>query len=328
MRRAASPRAAACGYEKHVERGLAFFTFAFLLFFLVQPLFALLNINKPAGVTSRDVVNHVQRIVRPAKVGHAGTLDPLARGVLVVCLGPATRLIEYVQRMPKRYTGTFLLGRSSDTDDIEGEVVELDNPSQPTRAQIEAVLPELTGEIDQQPPIYSALKIAGKRAYDLARRGEAVELASRKVQVHELRVVDYRYPELRLDVACGSGTYIRALGRDLAALLGTAAVMSDLVRTAIGDFHVADAVSLDAINAETIAAALLPPTRAVSLLPSIDLTADEGSRVANGQTIPNRWQRSEKEIVAFAPDGRLAAVLVPRNPQQLRPLRNFLQAGQ
>src|SRR5437868_5550844 len=139
-------------------------------------MFALLNVNKPAGITSRDVVNRLQRLVRPAKVGHAGTLDPLATGVLVVCLGQATRLIEYVQQMPKTYHGTFLLGRESDTEDIEGDVKELPNAPRPSRAEIDAALPQFVGRIEQRPPAYSALKVGGERAYDKARRGEAVVL--------------------------------------------------------------------------------------------------------------------------------------------------------
>ena len=136
-------------------------------------LFGLLNVNKPAGVTSRDVVNRVQRLVRPERVGHAGTLDPLATGVLVVCLGPATRLVEYLQRLRKRYRAAFLLGRTSDTEDIEGQVVELAAPPRPTPAQIAAVLPRFLGQIEQVPPAFSALKLAGRRAYELARAGAA-----------------------------------------------------------------------------------------------------------------------------------------------------------
>src|SRR5687768_4447654 len=127
----------------------------------------LLNLNKPAGVTSRDVVNQIQRLVRPAKVGHAGTLDPLATGVLVVCIGNATRLIEYVQRMPKSYRAAFILGRSSDTDDIEGNVLEVADAPQPSIETLTSVLPRFIGEISQRPPAFSAIKVQGRRAYDL-----------------------------------------------------------------------------------------------------------------------------------------------------------------
>src|ERR1700675_4796880 len=144
-------------------------------------LFGLLNVNKPSGVTSRRVVDQVKRLVKPAKVGHAGTLDPLASGVLVIGIGQATRLVEYVQQMPKRYRATFLLGRSSDTEDSDGVVTTLPNAPQPSRAGIERALAGMTGEIEQRPPNYSALKISGRRAYALARAGETVDLSSRKI---------------------------------------------------------------------------------------------------------------------------------------------------
>lgn len=275
-------------------------------------MFALLNIHKPAGMTSRDVVNHVQRLVRPVKVGHAGTLDPLATGVLVVCLGQATRLTEYVQQMPKRYHGTFLLGRESNTEDVEGNVVELDNPPRPTREQIEAVLPQFIGEIEQRPPAYSALKVGGRRAYDLARRGEQVELAPRKINVNAIRIVGYEYPELQLDIECGSGTYVRSLGRDLAAALGTGAVMSALVRTAIGDFRLADACRLAELSAGTIGTHLLPPSRAVALLPSVKVTADEITHLRQGKTMENRFDTTAAEIAALDESGQLVAIVEPR----------------
>ncbi len=148
----------------------------------------LLNLNKSSGMTSRRAVDIVQRLVRPAKAGHAGTLDPLASGVLVVCVGAATRLIEYVQQMPKHYTGTFLLGRHSPTEDIEGEVTLLDNPPVPSLDAILAAACTLTGTIQQRPPDFSALKVQGRRAYDLARRGETVDLQPRTIVVHSIAV--------------------------------------------------------------------------------------------------------------------------------------------
>src|SRR3569623_809810 len=146
-----------------------------------EALSGVINLNKPSGITSRQAVDVVKRLVRPAKTGHAGTLDPLASGVLIVCVGAATRLIEYVQRMPKRYTGTFLLGRSSPTEDIEGEVSELAGAPQPSLGEIIAAAGRLTGEIMQRPPAYSALKVAGRRAYDLARAGHEVDLQPRPI---------------------------------------------------------------------------------------------------------------------------------------------------
>ncbi len=272
----------------------------------------LVNCNKPCGLTSRDVVNRVQRIVRPAKVGHAGTLDPLASGVLVVCLGGATRLIEYVQRMPKRYRGVFLLGRSSPSDDTELEPTLLDNPPEPSRQEIAGVLPSFLGKISQRPPLYSAIKIAGQKAYDIARRGESVELAAREIEIHALEIIAYDYPRLELDITCGSGTYVRALGRDLAERLGTAAVMSGLVRTAIGGFRLEEAIEVEGLTAERLAASLLPAERAIEGLPKVVLDAAQVEEIRHGRTIPLALPEEGDELAALAPEGTLVGLLVPR----------------
>ncbi len=286
-------------------------------------MFGLLNVNKPSGMTSRDVVNRIQRLVRPDKIGHAGTLDPLATGVLVLCVGQATRLIEYVQRMPKRYTGTFLLGRRSDTEDVEGDVVELADAPQPARKQIEQTLPQFVGEIQQRPPAFSALKVRGKRAYRLAREGVSVELESRTVTIHALTLVNYEYPQLMLDVTCGSGTYIRSLGRDIAESLGTAAVMSALVRTAVGPFALQDACELDDVTGETINEHVLPATRAVGHLLSIVLDDEQIGHLAAGMSLKNESGEAAEEIAVVDHIGRLVAIAGSPHGRRLRPLRNF-----
>jgi len=288
--------------------------------------FGLLVVNKPAGVTSRDVVNRVQRLVRPHKVGHAGTLDPLATGVLVIAIGPATRLVEYVQRMPKSYRATFLLGRASDTEDVDGEVRELANPPQPTAEQIEAALAQFQGRIEQVPPAYSALKVAGQRAYTIARRGEAVELAARPVEIHSLDLVSYSYPLLTLLVRCGGGTYIRSLGRDLARSLGTDAVMSALVREAIGPFMLADAIDADDQGAATVAECLVPPLMALGDLPRCEVTSSEVGQLAKGQPILNRWNTQIEEAAAVDGEGNLVAVVVASGRGELRVTKGFRSA--
>lgn len=272
----------------------------------------LLNLHKPAGPTSRDVVNRVQRLVYPAKAGHAGTLDPLASGVLVVGVGPATRLIQYVQQMPKRYRGTFLLGRTSPSDDIEIEPTLLDHPPEPSREAIAAALPRFLGTISQRPPRYSAVKVAGQKAYAKARRGEEVELAPRPVTIHSLEVVEYDYPRLVLDIECGSGTYIRSLGRDLAEELGTAAVMSELVRTAIGHFSLADALPLDDVTPERMTERLHPPGAAVHHLPRVTLDDAQQVEIVHGRTIACDAPPGADEVAAFDPRGNLVALLGPR----------------
>jgi tRNA pseudouridine55 synthase len=283
----------------------------------------ILNVNKPAGITSRDAVDMVLRLARPAKVGHAGTLDPLATGVLLVCVGSATRLIEYVQRMPKSYTGTFLLGRSSATEDIDGPVTLLVDPPIPSRAQIEDAAGRFVGSLLQRPPVFSALKIAGQRAYDLARRGKTVELTPRPIEVHRLKVVRYDYPELVLEIACGSGTYVRSLGRDLAASLGTAAVMSSLARTAIGPWLIEAAVDPRLLTASDWRSRLEPLRQAVSSLPHCELSTEEISRIRKGLFLSLAVPAEADEVAAIDPRGELVAILVRRGSGQWGAAKNF-----
>ncbi len=284
--------------------------------------FGLLNINKPSGMTSRRVVDVVQRLVRPAKAGHAGTLDPLASGVVVVCLGAATRLIEYVQRMPKRYTGTFLLGRESPTEDIDGPVTELAGAPRPTLDDLARAAAALTGPIQQRPPAFSALKLAGRRAYDLARAGKEVVLPPRPVMVYRLAITRYEYPEMDLDVQCGAGTYIRSLGRDLAERIGTAAVMAALTRTAVGSFRIDGACALDELTGQTLPERILPALAAVESLPTVSLADEEAARIKNGLAVEKSAPPGE-EFAAVDGSGRLVAILVRRPDGRLGPSRNF-----
>jgi len=287
-------------------------------------MFGILNLNKPIGWTSRDAVNRVQRLVRPAKAGHAGTLDPLATGVLVVCIGPATRLISYVQKMPKVYQATFLLGRTSDSDDTETEVQELASPPQPSLVEIESKLPEFLGTIKQRPPAYSALKVNGRRAYQLAREGKEVQLEPRPVEIYELSVTGYDYPELKINLRCGSGTYVRSLGRDLAEALGTAAVMSALTRTSIGDFHTAEGLDADRLTEEELASHLQPASLVVGHLPRITLSPKQLAEIRHGRRIA--WTsslNSAPEIAAFDETGNLVAMVREKESGVLGPVRNF-----
>ncbi len=294
-------------------------------------MFGILNLNKPAGWTSRDVVNRVQRLVRPTKVGHAGTLDPLATGVLVVCLGPATRLIPYVQEMPKVYQATFLLGCTSDSDDTETEVRPLTNPLQPTRAEINQKLPDFLGRISQRPPAYSAIKIQGQRAYKLARRGQLVKLQARPVEIYGLEITAYSYPTLKMTIRCGTGTYVRSLGRDLAQSLGTAAVMSALTRTAIGEFLAKDAGAVEPLNELDIASRLHPASCAVNHLPQVTLDAKQIEEIRHGRMV-QAFSRSVKEpppleVAAMDENGQLVAILREKQAGMLGPVRNFPSSG-
>jgi len=224
----------------------------------------LLCLNKPAGLTSRDVVNRIQRVLRPAKVGHAGTLDPLATGVLLVAVGPATKLISHLQNTEKIYQSTFLLGQSSDTDDVTGSVQHHEVPSMlPTHEQMHSALLQFTGEIRQHPPAYSAVHIKGRRAYDLARSGKAVIPDAKTVVIHEIEVLRWEWPELQLRIRCGSGTYIRSIARDLGNTLGCGALMSRLERTAVGPFSIEQSLSCEEPDRDSLVQQLIPVVRLI-----------------------------------------------------------------
>ena len=227
----------------------------------------LLNINKPEGMSSREVVDLVGSTARTRRVGHAGTLDPLATGVLVICLNWATRLVPFVQQLPKLYRAEFLLGQTSDTDDITGKVEQMPAVTRPAREEVERRLRGFVGRIQQVPPAHSAVHVGGRRAYELARQGEAVELAPRTVEVYRIELIEFDFPRVTVDIECGSGTYVRSIGRDLGQALGCGALMSALERRAIGRFRVEDAVLPAALRRDDFLSHLLPPITAVQHLP-------------------------------------------------------------
>ena len=217
-----------------------------------------LVVDKPAGMTSRDVVNRVQFwFPRRTKIGHTGTLDPLATGVLVLCIGAATKLADRVQAMAKQYETRIRLGATSNTDDADGAVVGSIEPVVPTIAAVEAALPAFVGAILQLPPQFSALKVQGQRAYDLARRGTEVALQPRPVRVDSVLLQGYEWPWLDLRIDCGKGTYIRSIARDLGAVLGVGGLVQTLRRTRVGPFAAERGIKLDA-PAHEAKAALLP----------------------------------------------------------------------
>lgn len=291
-----------------------------------MPPSGILNLHKPAGISSRLGVDLVQRVSGCRRAGHAGTLDPLASGVLVVCVGQATRLVEYVQQMPKRYVGTFLLGRASPTEDTEGEITLLVDPPVPSLEQLRAAAQRLAGPILQRPPAFSALNVAGRRAYELARRGVPVELPPRPVTIQRFEVVDYFYPELRVQIECSSGTYVRSLGRDLAESLGTAAVMSDLVRTAVGSFTLDKAVRPEQMKPENWRDFLLPLRQAVEALPVLELSDEQAVAIRLGQKIPYAPLPSAT-VAAVDRQGKLVAMLVAKDADRLGPTRVFHEEG-
>jgi tRNA pseudouridine55 synthase len=271
----------------------------------------ILNLNKPSGPTSRDVVDRVARLVRKTKVGHAGTLDPLATGVLVVAVGAATRLIEYVQRMPKTYRTVIRLGARSDTLDALGRVTEVENPPVPVEDQIRAALAQQVGTILQRPPEFSALRVGGRRAYDLARAGQEVELAARPIRVDRIEMIDYAWPTLTLEIDCGGGTYIRSIARDLGEALGCGGLIEVLTRTRIGPFSIAEAIDPGSLTAETLSAALRPSDQAVAGLPRFELDETQAGAVRRGQAVrigAGGGSALEGEVALIGPDGKLVAI--------------------
>jgi tRNA pseudouridine55 synthase len=199
---------------------------------------------KPKGPTSHDMVDRVRRATGERRVGHAGTLDPLAEGVLVIATGKSTKLLNSIVNKEKEYIATIKLGEWSATDDAEGAKTTVDSQSQPTTADILKAIPAFVGEIDQVPPAYSAVKVAGKRAYKAARRGEVPELKPRRVLVKELKLMSYEWPYLKIKAVTGSGVYIRSLARDIGRTLGTGGYIAALERVRIGDFRKSDCIPI------------------------------------------------------------------------------------
>jgi tRNA pseudouridine55 synthase len=292
----------------------------------------LLVLDKPPGLTSRDAVDRALGWFPPGtRAGHTGTLDPLATGVLVLCIGSATRLTEYVQEMPKVYRTTLRLGARSDTDDADGTITPVDDTVSPSKETVERTLQEFVGTLEQVPPAFSAAKVTGRRAYDLARRGAEVSLRARQVHVYGIQMLAYNYPHLELEIHCGKGTYIRSLARDLGERLGCGAYVEVLRRTSVGPFRDTGALSLDA-DAATARARLLPIAAALAGLPRYTADEREAARLRQGQAIPCRNQpvpASESEEVAiFDAAGNLVAIAgVDLGRRLLRPAKVFSLSG-
>ena len=226
-----------------------------------------INVLKPTGLSSHDVVDIVRRIFKQKRVGHAGTLDPAAAGILPVALGRAARLVEYMEGADKSYRAEIAFGYATDTGDVYGEVIEsVENPVLPSEEELRSVLLRFVGEIEQTPPAYSAIKVGGQRAYDLARQGAAVEMRARTVRIDQLELVhaDAAHARILVDVDCAKGTYIRALCTDIGAALGLPATMRFLLRTRVGGFVLADSYTLEEL-AEVRETALCAPDTALDL---------------------------------------------------------------
>lgn len=249
-----------------------------------------LNLNKPFDWTSHDCVARVRKLLRLKRVGHAGTLDPAATGVLPIALGKATRLLQYLSEN-KAYKATIRLGVRTTTDDLQGEIITSQTCSGLSFADIKTALSQFEGKIQQIPPNYSAIQVDGKRLYDLARRGETVEVPARTVEVFQIEILDWRegdFPELDVAIACGAGTYIRAIARDLGAVLTTGGTLTALTRTQSSGFNLADSLSLTDLEAQLQAGTFQPtiPDAALQHLPFVTLSAISAQKWCQGQQIP------------------------------------------
>lgn len=291
-----------------------------------------LNIDKPRGITSHDVVNRVRRAARAAfgvklKVGHAGTLDPMATGVLIVCLGAATRLSEYVMASRKQYAARVKLGESTDTYDADGSITAQRDAAHLTRADVEAAFAPFLGDILQMPPMYSAIKQDGRKLYDLARQGVTVERAARPVTIESLTLRAWQPPEFEIDVVCSAGTYIRSLAHDIGEALGVGAHLTALTRTHSGAFALADALSLDALDSalpDAWAGWVMPPQIALADWPQITLDADALAFIRQGRAVPMQVPADEGVLAAAFDDAANLAALVRAQGGLWQPYKVFI----
>jgi tRNA pseudouridine55 synthase len=278
------------------------------------PIHGWINLDKPVGPTSTQAIGRVRRLTQAAKIGHAGTLDPLASGVLPIALGDATKTVPYVMDARKLYRFTVRWGEATATDDAEGEVTQ-HSTRRPSSAEITAALPRFTGTIQQTPPAFSAIKIDGERAYALARAGAAVELAPRPIDIHRLELVETPDSDHAVfDVETGKGAYVRALARDLALALGTCGHLSALRRMAVGRFTVENAVALDfdapLSDIAPLIEHVMPIETALDDIPALALTADEAQRLRQGQTVGLFTHHHRNWLADLIAEGREGGIVL------------------
>ena len=287
----------------------------------------ILPLWKEKGMTSHDCVFKLRKILGTKKVGHTGTLDPSVEGVLPICIGQATKVAEYVTDSGKEYVAVVSIGKATETEDADGEVVASDGTlKQISREQIEEALAQLTGEIVQIPPMYSAVKVNGRKLYEYARKGIEVERPERKVMIHEIELLDavqlYEGEEVtfRIRVACGKGTYIRTLAVQIGELLGYPAHMASLVRTASGTYRQADCWTLDEVRAlqeaGEITVIMRPLEDALTDFSSVEIAEDLYEKVANGQVLPEHPLLQSEESIVFTKANKAIAVY-KRHPSKL-----------
>lgn len=265
-----------------------------------------INLDKPKGITSQDAVTRVKRILKVKKAGHAGTLDPIATGVLIVCTGEATKIAGYLAGLEKQYVATLKLGERTDTLDAEGKVLWRAEEVSVTAGDIEGVLGRFRGEISQTPPMYSALKVSGKPLYELARKGLTVERQPRTVHISGLSLLEFSSPFVTLDIVCSKGTYIRSLAEDIGLALGTGAHVTELRRLRIGDFTAHDAARLEELPGKP--SALRSIDSALGHLGEVLLNEREFRLASHGAAIERGGLKSGLRLRLKGPDGKLFAL--------------------
>ena len=270
-----------------------------------------LNILKPPGMTSHDVVAYLRKLLGIRRVGHTGTLDPQAAGVLPICLGQATRLASLVSGQTKSYRAEVTFGIETDTLDAEGKVVGRRDASQLTEHDLRQVLPKFLGEIEQKPPMFSAVRHEGKHLYELARKGDRVERKPRRVTIEQLELLRFQpgeHPRALIDVTCSSGTYVRSLAADLGSATGWGAYLSFLIRTRAGGFHLQDSIALEELGKERrMERVVLPLDFPLSNLPEMTADSEQAKRIAHGNPIPGQGETSGL-VRVYDPSGRLLAI--------------------
>lgn len=289
-------------------------------------MFGFINLHKPTGWTSHDCVARVRRLLKTKRVGHGGTLDPLATGVLPIAVGPATRLLQFLPTA-KAYRATVRLGITTTTDDLEGEVLQVHSAAQVTQGQVMEALRAFQGTLQQIPPIYSAIQVDGQRLYKLARKGEVVQPEPRTVEVHKIELLDWQgqnsdHPEVILQIACGPGTYIRSIARDLGEVLQVGGTLAQLVRTQSCGFELADSISLETLEAQANQGcpALTEPAVALKALPYCDLDDLSALRWCQGRSVEmssdataGPWIRVHDASANFLGMGMLSeGMLIPK----------------
>ncbi len=278
-------------------------------------MFGFLNVYKPAGITSHDVVSCLRRVTKIKQIGHTGTLDPFAEGLLLVCIGKATRLIEYLDD-DKAYTGVIQLGSATDTYDKEGKIIKTSD-KMVTKTDIESALIHFTGEIEQLPPIYSAIKVNGKKLYQYAREGKEVKIEPRRVNISSLEILDFDEAnrQVTLHIECSKGTYIRSIANDLGEKLGTYGHLIKLIRTKVGDFKVNDSIKLDELDTYgKVQSNLINPVQKIKF-PEYKLTQDEKDKVSRGMPVNYTGDFLESSLVKLTFQNELAAIARTRQQQ-------------